>query len=148
MEKDALIHKLDYLFSSIGKQFTNVRRAFRDYDVTGPEYFLLRIISVEGNKNVSEIASHMDLTQATVSNIINSAEKKDLIEKRKDPHDRRITRIHLTDEGTKVLSHVKMKRLERLKSILRKLNKDELQELVRIFSKLKAETSVDESQRE
>ncbi len=137
MEKDALIHQLDYLVSSVGKHFTNVRRAFRDFDIKGPEYFLLRILSVEGTQSVSDIANHLALTQATASNIINSAENKGLVEKVKDPHDRRVTLISLTDAGVNLLSEVKKARLERSKRILRQLTTEELEELVRIFSKLK-----------
>ncbi len=138
MKKDALIHQLDYLVSSVGKHFTNVRRAFRDFDVKGPEYFLIRLLSIEGTQSVSDIASHLALTQATASNIINSAEQKGLVEKVKDPDDRRITLINLTDDGVNLLSEVKKARLERSKKILRQLTTEELEELVRIFSKLKA----------
>ncbi len=135
--KDALIHRLDYLVSGVGRHFTNARRAFRDFDVTGPEYFLIRLLSVEGTKSVSEIASHLSLTQATASNVINAAQSKGLVAKVKDPDDRRVTLISLTEEGEILLERVKRERLKRTGKILRRLSESELEDLVRIFSKLK-----------
>ncbi|MFP4199826.1 MAG: MarR family winged helix-turn-helix transcriptional regulator [Bacillota bacterium] len=138
-DRDALIQKLDYLVSSVGKHFTNVRRAFRDFDVTGPEYFLLRLLSVEGTRHVSDVAAHLCLTQAAASNVINAAEEKGLVTKTKDPGDRRITRISLTEAGEKLLAEVKKGRLERNRWILRQLCDDDLEELIRIFTKLKTD---------
>ncbi|MFO7942123.1 MAG: MarR family transcriptional regulator [Bacillota bacterium] len=135
--RDALIQRLDYLVSSVGKHFTNVRRAFRDFDVTGPEYFLLRLLSVEGTRRVSDVAAHLCLTQAAASNVINAAEEKELVTKAKDPQDRRVTLISLTEAGEELLSEVKRGRLERNRQILRQLSDEDLGELIRIFGRLK-----------
>ena len=134
--KEQLIRRLDYLFSSVGKHFTNARKGFRESNVSGPEFFLLRHINIQGPRSVSELAEQLALNQATVSNVINAAAEKDLIVKKKDPQDRRITRIAITDKGIDVVEYLQKQRFERLKSILSHLDNDELQTLEKIFSKL------------
>ncbi len=135
--KDTLIQELDYLVSSVGKHFTNVRRAFRDFDVTGPEYFLLRLLSVEGTQSVSEIAGQLSLTQATASNVINAAQEKGLVAKARDASDGRVVHIGITDRGRALLEDVNAARLRRSKRVLRQLSEEELCALIRIFSKIK-----------
>ncbi len=135
-DKEQLIRRLDYLFSSVGKHFTNARKGFREANVSGPEFFLLRHIHMQGARSISQLAEQLALNQATVSNVVNSAAKKDLVVKEKDSKDRRVTIIQVTDKGRKTVNRLQQQRFKRFRSILNHLSTDELQTLEKIFSKL------------
>ncbi len=143
MSREDIIYTLDYLFSGVGRHLTNVRRAFREFDITGPEYYLLHLLAVRGPLNITQIAHDLALTQATASNVVNAARRRELVKKSKDPHDGRVTRVSLTDDGDSILAYVREKRLDRLESVLAALSIDELEELVRMFVKMKDTMSDD-----
>ncbi len=138
MKKESLIRDLDRLISTIGKQFTNARKGFRNRDVSGPEFFLLRHIAVEDSRNVSQVAEQFNLNQATVSNIVHSLHDKGLITRGTNPSDRRVTLLQVTEAGRAVVEEIESERFEEFKQILDHLTMEDLAELVRIFSKLKA----------
>ncbi|WP_340026255.1 MarR family transcriptional regulator [Paenibacillus sp. FSL K6-1096] len=55
--------------------------------------------SAEQGLKVSEISRYLGLTPPTVTQLINSLEAKELVERQPDPSDRRVVRIRLTKEG-------------------------------------------------
>lgn len=138
MKKERLIRDLDRLISSIGKQFTNARKGFQNRDVSGPEFFLLRHVAVEGSRNVSQVAEQFNLNQATVSNIVHSLHDKGLLVRGRNPDDRRVTLLDVTEAGRAIVEEIESQRFEEFKQLLGRLTTEDLAELVRIFSKLKA----------
>ncbi|WNS42559.1 MarR family transcriptional regulator [Paenibacillus sp. MMS20-IR301] len=54
--------------------------------------------SAEGLK-VSEISRFLGLTPPTVTQLINSLEAKQMLQRQPDPSDRRVVRIKLTEQG-------------------------------------------------
>ncbi|MFO8059919.1 MAG: MarR family transcriptional regulator [Bacillota bacterium] len=137
MNKEMLIRELDRLISTIGKHFTNARKGFRDHDVSGPQFFLLRHIAIEGPRNVSQVAEQFNLNQATVSNIVHFLHDKGLILRKSSPDDRRITLLEVTEAGRAIVEEIETERFEKFKQILEHLPPEDLAELVRIFSRLK-----------
>lgn len=55
--------------------------------------------SAEQGLKVSEISRYMGLTPPTVTQLINSLEAKQMVERQADPSDRRVVRIRLTKQG-------------------------------------------------
>lgn len=62
----------------------------------------------EGNTaiTVSEISHRMFVTSPTVTQTVNSLEKNGYIERKKDPHDKRVVDISLTGKGEEILGKV------------------------------------------
>lgn len=55
--------------------------------------------SAEEGLKVSEISRLLGITPPTVTQLINSLEAKDMVERQPDPSDRRVVRIRLTEQG-------------------------------------------------
>lgn len=55
--------------------------------------------SAKQGLKVSEISRYLGLTPPTVTQLINSLEAKELVERQPDPSDRRVVRIRLTKQG-------------------------------------------------
>ncbi len=48
---------------------------------------------------VSEISNNLKIARPTVTQLVNSLQKKGFLEKRRDEHDKRVVRIHLSEKG-------------------------------------------------
>lgn len=56
--------------------------------------------------SISEIAGHLEIREPTVTATVDRATKDGLVERRKDPDDRRITRVALTPSGHETIERV------------------------------------------
>ena len=59
----------------------------------------LRYQSDTSGASIGEIAGHLEIKEPTVTSTVDRAERDGLVERRKDPNDRRVTRVVLTQSG-------------------------------------------------
>ena len=111
-------------------------------------YFAHRIgASRRGQGNVvTFLAQHPDVTQkelaealgvipASLSEVLMKLERKGLVERKKDEHDRRLVRVRLTEEGQKRLEHPDTTLSEPFQA----LSQEEQETLKQLLSKLLAD---------
>jgi len=48
---------------------------------------------------VSKISDHLKIARPTVTQLVNSLQRKGFLEKHSDEHDKRVVRIHLSEKG-------------------------------------------------
>jgi MarR family transcriptional regulator, organic hydroperoxide resistance regulator len=60
---------------------------------------LLRILSERDGRSQKEIADLMEITPATLNVMIGRMEKNELVLRKPDPDDQRISRVYLTEKG-------------------------------------------------
>jgi DNA-binding MarR family transcriptional regulator len=65
---------------------------------------VLQHLSLTGPLTVGEAAQHLDRAQSVVSEIVDALEDKRLLERVRDPRDRRRTLVWLTDAGVALLA--------------------------------------------
>jgi len=68
---------------------------------------LLFILEEQEGVTHSELASHLHVTPATITKMLQRMEKAGLVERRPDTEDQRISRVYLTDAGRAILNDVK-----------------------------------------
>jgi DNA-binding MarR family transcriptional regulator len=73
--------------------------------VTGPQYGLLRFLKHHGG-TISEMSRKMMLAPATLVPVVDALEQKGLVERGKDPQDRRRTPLLLTADGLETLERM------------------------------------------
>lgn len=78
------------------------------YDLSVPKALLLLEISPEKGENPKSLASKLDLENSSMTGLLDRLEKKDLIERRPDPHDRRGILIFLTPAGLTARGKIKL----------------------------------------
>jgi DNA-binding MarR family transcriptional regulator len=71
----------------------------READLYRGQGFILRALVVEEGITQSELAEHLQVRPATVSNALRRMEAAGLLERRGDDEDQRISRVFLTDAG-------------------------------------------------
>ena len=97
----------DELISSIRRIIRAVDVHSRDlhktYGMTGPQLTILKAIHESGNLNVSEIASNISLSQATVTNILMRLEQQGYLTRRRSGSDRRKVYIEVSEKARALL---------------------------------------------
>ncbi|MEM9454625.1 MAG: MarR family transcriptional regulator [Myxococcota bacterium] len=74
------------------------------YGLTGPQLVCLRVIGTEGPLTPSELARHVDLSQATVTGIIGRLVKRQYVSRRRSAKDRRRVTLSLLPAGRDLLA--------------------------------------------
>lgn len=71
--------------------------------VSGAQLWILQELEDEPGLRVGQIANRLAVHQTTVSNLLDSLEKRGLIVKERDPDDQRAVRISLSPAGAELL---------------------------------------------
>jgi len=135
--------------SEIMQSLRRIFRAIQDYSqevskefgITGPQLWALKIISADGRLSLGELTKKMYLHPSTVSGIVDRLEKKGYVVRDRGQEDRRVVKVHLPPKGKKLVKKAPnpiqgkmvygLRKLER-----RKLNSiyDSVEKLVQIMA--------------
>src|SRR4051794_18933844 len=74
------------------------------FDLTPAQYMVLSLSSSEGGLSSAELARRSHITPQSMNEIIAALDRKGLIKRREDPENRRILRIAVNKDGTKLLA--------------------------------------------
>jgi DNA-binding MarR family transcriptional regulator len=85
---------------------------------------LLRLIDEEPGKNVADLTKSMRHTVSGVSRMLTNLEKKGLIERVADQHDKRVVRIFVTAVARNALSQRNEQRVDRMRQCLQHMSND------------------------
>ena len=135
-EKDivAVIEKELRYISGIIKQ--KGREILSNYKITPPQFIALQWLFEEGDMTIGELSNKMYLAFSTTTDLVDRMEKNNLVQRVKDPNDRRVVRIHLLDEGTRIIDECIQKRQLYLKEVLVNFSIEEVQLLEKNLTKL------------
>jgi DNA-binding MarR family transcriptional regulator len=91
----------------------------------------------EGQATPAGLAAKTGVTRATISGLLDGLQKDGLIERRADPEDRRLIRVHLTAAGQNFLDKIRPAYSRWFSSIVEPLNEQERQQLVFLLEKIR-----------
>lgn len=78
---------------------------------------------------MSELASALDISVANATGIVTRMEERRLVERSRDPDDRRAVNVTLTEEGRQLLENMDRRRREFFTLLMGRLSVDELTQL-------------------
>lgn len=88
-----------------------MRRAFderaRTIGVTRPQWQVLSVLKRHEGINQGGLAEHLDVEPITLCRMVDRLQEADLIERRKDPNDRRVWRLFLTEKAKELSAQLK-----------------------------------------
>lgn len=84
-------------------------------DVTMPQFKVLMLLGLHGSAPVSSLAACMQVSPPNVTGILDRLELHGWVRRTSDPHDRRVVRVVLTDEGQAFLAELQQAGEERLR---------------------------------
>ncbi len=101
---------------------------------------LLSLYKSEGVSQI-QLAASVFKGRTNITRIINGLETNNLIERRKDPLDKRCLRIYLTREGTGIVNTVIPILIKANQKIMRKIGEEKYQDLMEILDYFNSQVS-------
>ncbi|PID39245.1 MAG: MarR family transcriptional regulator [Proteobacteria bacterium] len=83
----------------------NSKKLVKRVGLTGPQLVILHEISGTGEITAGEIAQAVSLSQATVTGILERMEKRGLLTRRRNEHDKRRVMVKITATGKQILEN-------------------------------------------
>ncbi|MEH7125636.1 MarR family transcriptional regulator [Bacillus sp. JJ1532] len=130
----AMIEKELRYISGIIKQ--KGREILSNYKITPPQFVALQWLFEEGDMTIGELSNKMYLAFSTTTDLVDRMEKNNLVKRVKDPNDRRVVRIHLLEEGERIIDECIKKRQLYLKEVLVNFTDEEVQLLKNNLTRL------------
>ncbi|MDN3018474.1 MarR family transcriptional regulator [Paenibacillus sp. BSR1-1] len=115
------------------------REMLSNYKITPPQFVALQWLFEDGDMTIGDLSNKMYLACSTTTDLVDRMEKNLLVERVKDPSDRRVVRIHLLEEGNRIIDEVIKKRQVYLEEILDDFSMEEIQFLQKSLMKLHQE---------
>ncbi|MGG3469664.1 MarR family transcriptional regulator [Neobacillus pocheonensis] len=115
------------------------REMLSNYKITPPQFVALQWLFEDGDMTIGDLSNKMYLACSTTTDLVDRMEKNLLVERVKDPSDRRVVRIHLLEEGKRIIDEVIKKRQVYLEDVLVDFSNEEIQFLHKSLIKLHQE---------
>ena len=97
------------------------RKLNNDFNITTPQMICLYSLEKEGQLTQSQLAKKVNMGMSTINGVIDRLEKKSLIVKQRDTHDRRKVFIDVTEAGKAITKSAPSLLQDRLSHSLKKL---------------------------
>jgi DNA-binding MarR family transcriptional regulator len=88
---------------------------------------VLTVLEADGPLAMSKLAEALDVSVASATGIIDRMEQRGLVERRREPDDRRLVLVHKTDAGDSVFRDLAMDRRKHLATLLDRMTDAELE---------------------
>ncbi|MFD6441092.1 MarR family winged helix-turn-helix transcriptional regulator [Peribacillus sp. NPDC060186] len=115
------------------------REILSDYKITIPQFLALQWLFEAGDMTIGELSTKMFLAFSTTTDLIDRMEKHQLVQRVKDEKDRRVVRIHLLEEGERIIEEVINKRQQYLSGVLVNFSESDIVSLSGTLAKLHQE---------
>ncbi|XJZ26407.1 MarR family winged helix-turn-helix transcriptional regulator [Bacillota bacterium Lsc_1132] len=140
-DRVALIEKELRYIAGIIKQ--KGRELLSNYTITPPQFVALQWLFEVGDMTIGDLSSKMYLACSTTTDLVDRMEKNQLVMRVRDSQDRRVVRIHLLEEGERIIQEVIKKRQIYLEEVLKNFSDEEIQLLQSNLVKLHQEMRED-----
>jgi DNA-binding MarR family transcriptional regulator len=113
------------------------------YGLTRAQWVILMRLEHQPGLSQKELAEIVEVEPITIGRLIDRLETRELVERRADPHDRRIWRLHIRPAALKVLEELQAERLDMLSMVGQGLDPALLATLKTGLTRMKANVVAD-----
>lgn len=96
------------------------------YGITGPQLWVLKTISLNGNLALGDLGKRMYLHPSTITGLIDVMERKGYVARVRDREDRRVVKVQLTAKGKRLAEKAPNPAQGKMIYGLKKLKNEEL----------------------
>lgn len=118
--------------------FDRMRELMRERGIPGISMALLRLVQKHPGLTLSDAARELEIAKSHLSNAVESLSHVDLIEKRPDPKDHRLLRLHPTPAANELTRDLREGINRRLGALLQTLPESDVECLLRVLRTLDA----------
>jgi DNA-binding MarR family transcriptional regulator len=105
----------------------------REIGVTGPQARLLLILSRLSGENQGYYAEKLEVEPITLCRMVDRLEEAGMVERRRDPTDRRAWQLHLTQKSQKIVAKLQLSVDALVEDMLCGLTSEEREEFARLL---------------
>ncbi len=113
-----------------------VQDDIRNYGLNTTEFAVLELIYHKGDQPIQQIGKKVLLSSGSITYVVDKLEKKDLLERKPCPKDRRITYAKITDKGKELMDSIFPKHREAIRTIFAGVTNDEKEQLIELLKKI------------
>lgn len=106
------------------------------YGLSFSQFMVLEALYSKGKLSISEVRDAILSSVGTISLVVSNLEKMGYIKRERDPDDKRICILSLTDSGRDVIAKIVPENEKMIHDYMEKLDLDERENLVNILKKL------------
>jgi MarR family transcriptional regulator, transcriptional regulator for hemolysin len=117
------------------------RRAAR-FELTRAQWRALKRISHDEGLTQNDLAEYLEMEPIAVGRVIDRLQKADFIERRADPADRRVWRLHLTTKAHDVVDDMEQISDELFKQAQRGIAAADMKAMLEVFTRMKQNLTV------
>ncbi len=113
-----------------------LNRSLSDYNLNMTDFSVLDLLFQKGEQTIQKIAEKVMITSGSITYVINKLEKMELVFRRKDKDDSRISYIRLTSHGKEILISILPLQMEKINEVFSELSETDLVFLNNILKKI------------
>jgi DNA-binding MarR family transcriptional regulator len=125
------IRTADLLFDRIGQ-------LLRPLGVSGAGGLVLGLLRDHGPMSPSALGEKLIVTRATVTGLLDSLERRGLVQRTPHPNDRRSLVVEITEEGLRILAEVRSRVHRQEKAWLQNLPDSDLRKLIKLLQQVQS----------
>ncbi len=106
-----------------------------DAGLTGPQFYVLYLISEYGSCKVSRLAEKIEVKPSAITVMIDRMVARGFVERKNDENDRRVVLVKLTSEGREALDKLQEMRKQAIHQHLSQFSPEQIEEFLGILEK-------------
>lgn len=127
-EKDSL-RALTVILRASASITKMVKKDMDSYGVNPTEFMVLELLYSKGPQAIQIIGNKVLLASSSITYVIDQLEKKDFVERKQNPADRRVTLVSLTASGEELMSEIFPQHSSVIQELFQDLTEEELVKL-------------------
>jgi DNA-binding MarR family transcriptional regulator len=122
-----------------------VAAACQDLDLTPAQIHVVLWLGHSGPLTMGELARAVAVTEKTITGVVDRLERDLLVQRERDPADRRVVHVRLAPRGTTLYRRMDEGIAEKLAKLLGLLEAEDREHLVRMVERLTARLAAEET---
>ena len=106
------------------------------FDITKEQWLLLKALSLHDGASQNELACFTERDKTSMTRLVNTMEKKNLIARIPSKEDKRINLLYLTKQGEKMLSETEQIRKNVISDLQNGLSDSEIETVINVLKKI------------
>jgi len=131
-----LVDDLTKLLIQVRKTWQKASEEESTNSLTSPKYLLLHLLYKNKQMTATELGKQIGLSSGSITTAINKMVSNELVKRKRDFRDRRVTWLELTDKGIQMVEELSATRQVLWVSLIEKLDQSEREQFRFLLNKI------------
>ncbi|SDI32037.1 MarR family transcriptional regulator, 2-MHQ and catechol-resistance regulon repressor [Alteribacillus bidgolensis] len=135
-EKDLSLKSLIVLSRANHSVEEKIKEDIQKHGLNPTEFAVLELLYHKGDQPIQHIGEKILLSSGSITYVVDKLEKKQLLERKRCPKDRRVIYADITEKGTELMNDVFPKHQQAVQRIFGALNEEEKETLISLLKRI------------